>query len=278
MNQRKRLSYGKTLVDLATRQKISGILCLETGMAESKSGLKERVSQIVKQPKMIPATVLVLGLMIGAMIGVTFTSAQRKEVYNESIDKLYESLPKDQPDWFLNEDESGNGEDDLTTEDIWGFSDSWGNGDFWKEEPNENMTLKLENATIYADVKYKSAYNKLNSLDDVTDELVIEGASSYFGTRIMNVSGKKYITSFKEFTGISHYLCIEMKNAGSIKISTDCDVDAKELRIALQMPDDTVKYLDLNSEDIYELPEGKSYVVLCGYKAIGDVNIKFEEE
>ena len=91
LEQTERLKYGKTLVDIAAAQHSSNVFCLGNGMSESKHGLKERIQCIVKQPKMMATTFVVMILFIGILIGSTFTTSilKEKEVTSNENDELF---------------------------------------------------------------------------------------------------------------------------------------------------------------------------------------------
>lgn len=91
LEQKERLKYGKTLVDIAASRYSSNVLCLGNGMAESKRGLKERIQCIIEQPKMMATTCVVVILFIGILIGSTFTTSimKEKETISKENDELF---------------------------------------------------------------------------------------------------------------------------------------------------------------------------------------------
>lgn len=274
MNQQERLSYGKTLVDLAASQQKENVFCLVSGMADNQSTLKERIKQIVRQPKMIVSTAILLLAMIGITIVLTFTSAKEKEEMKE-IDIA----------------ESGANENDIDSET--GSEEmnqpAEGSLDEYKNifEAIGKMTeKKVGNATInrYNGIlegnyitDMMNSMIEVNSMDDITEDVIKNGASSYYQNLNDGMSGESYHVKFGEFTGVNKYLKIEMTEKDSLRIDYEADVTKDNFTLALLLSDDTILYLKANTNDVYELPRGTSYIIQCGYKASGEFTIGFEE-
>ncbi len=105
-----RLAYGRTLVDMvAVRRAPSGILCAATTMTSGKRGLRERLTEIVRDPKHLLWAALIVLVAAILLVGCTFTGAQDAEdaedaaantlTCSEVTDTVRDALPDDVADW-----------------------------------------------------------------------------------------------------------------------------------------------------------------------------------
>lgn len=113
-------------------------------------------------------------------------------------------------------------------------------------------------------------------MKDITDQAVIDGACTYYKELSQDLSPSRYYGSFTEFTGIDHYLKITSEEC-SLVMDYEATVSIDDFKLVLQFPDDEIVYVEPNTQDTYVFPKRGSYVILCGYKAGGDIFIGFEE-
>lgn len=73
-----RKAYGNTLISMIERQaRPSELLLGATTMTGRKSAIRERIEMIVKKPRMLPSTVLVVVFILAIAAGCTFTAKSR---------------------------------------------------------------------------------------------------------------------------------------------------------------------------------------------------------
>lgn len=83
LGEEERIAYGKTLVSLVSRRtKASDIVCAATTMTAGSEGMKERIRRIADKPRRLAAALLLVLMVAGVMVAVTFT--QPKE-YPEGV-------------------------------------------------------------------------------------------------------------------------------------------------------------------------------------------------
>ncbi|MPM01900.1 hypothetical protein SDC9_48140 [bioreactor metagenome] len=101
-----RKAYGNTLINMiASRTKPSDLLCGATTMTSGKRGITERITMIAKKPKMLISTLLAVVLLLGIVVGCTFTGANTKSETAEKATLTAEELE------YFNGDKFFNGED-----------------------------------------------------------------------------------------------------------------------------------------------------------------------
>ena len=274
MEQKECLSYGITLVDIAVAQQKANVFCLGNGMAESKRGLKERIQCIVKKPKMMIPTCILLVLLIGILIGSTFTTSE------STVGK-----ENDENSEIIRSEEKDNSTDSITNEDAESRAQSEQLNELYSLLEGYETSIKVGKATIDRDFDYYRGLTlsqligvkQIYSMKDITDQAVIDGASAYYAEMRANMSSSKYINTFKEFTGIDHYLTITLEEESSLILDYVTTTSNDDFKLALQFPNDEVVYVEPNTKDTYVFPKGVSYIALCGYKASGEVTIGFEE-
>lgn len=123
---------------------------------------------------------------------------------------------------------------------------------------------------------------KLNNLDDIEEEMIIDNSiGSFFSTYGSTPKTNGFLLKFSKFTGIVHYL--------SIDVVDDCDVT-----ISINdsnFKDDFKAYVVLSNGELIDLPkdsglgeanysliEGENIVALTGYKATGTFDIYIEPQ
>lgn len=77
IGQEKRLSYGRTLVDMIAVRKAPGLMYAATTMVSGKRGIKERLNMIIKKPKTVIAVAVAVLLIAAVSAGCTFTGAEK---------------------------------------------------------------------------------------------------------------------------------------------------------------------------------------------------------
>ena len=88
LGESERAAYGRTLIGL-TCEKRTAVLITATTMTGSKKSIKERIDLIVKKPKMAVVTVVALVVLLGIVIGWTFTGAKAEYVrFSEWTEQL----------------------------------------------------------------------------------------------------------------------------------------------------------------------------------------------
>lgn len=87
------LDYGKTLVSLIAIKSVPiSVMQVATTMASGKRGIKNRLNMIVKSPKtLIPSLIIVVAILL-TMIGCTFTGATQKFTAEDALNSLSTSV------------------------------------------------------------------------------------------------------------------------------------------------------------------------------------------
>ncbi len=85
-----RADYGKVLVDLTCRKK-TDLLQTATTMTGSAKGLKQRISMIVKKPKMALYTLIAVLLAVSVAVGCTFTGGSNPTEDDPTLDSTTET-------------------------------------------------------------------------------------------------------------------------------------------------------------------------------------------
>ncbi len=125
---------------------------------------------------------------------------------------------------------------------------------------------------------YLMSMYQIYSMDDITEESIIHGAQTYYERNSESRSATKYHFEFEEFTGIDHVLRIQLTESEKLHIKLETKKETENFKLALQLADDTVIFIEPGSGDCYDIPDGNNYLVLCGYNSTGDIYIGISEE
>lgn len=314
LGETERIAYGRTILEFVTMQKNFGhIFNVATGMLETRSGMKERITRILKKPKMMRATFLGILVILCTITIITFTTAPNQESYGKSSNKtlLYEDensntneYPKVNENYNVDEiprlDESNN------VGEIPRLDESYNIGEiprldknynmnespnmsekYFNSDPsNEDLSKLLDGITSqeHANGYYSNGESfmtpdgPIESLSDFTNEMVI---NRYFGKSVWNeknsLDDDGYSKSFHKLKGICYWLSITASKESSIDIDYTTTTSDTSLKTLLILPDGTVYELKSGESNVITIPQGTSEITIVAYDAAGSVTIKFND-
>lgn len=293
LGETERIAYGRTILELVTTQHHFGhIFNVATGMLENRSGMKERITRILKKPKMMTATFVSIFVILSTIIIITFTTAPSQESYRKSSnDNLNTLLLEDENS---NVDESSRIDENANSDETPRMDENTNSDEtpnmyekFFTSDPSNKELSKLldgiksqgnANGYYFNGEKFITPDGPIESLSDFTNDMVIK---RYFGKSVWNENDSLvndgFSKSFQKLEGICYWLSITASEESSIDINYTTTAADTSLKTLLILPDGTVYELKNGEINVITIPQGISEITIVAYDAVGNVTIKFND-
>lgn len=119
---------------------------------------------------------------------------------------------------------------------------------------------------------FKNMINKddIKSIDDISDDMILNKEGAYFDHSKKNNKGDCLELDYEGFTGVYKWCSIEAKKKASITVNIEGTID-KNTRLVLVQNDKSIQ--DITDGEKITIDKGKARIVLCGYKAKGNLKL-----
>lgn len=270
LGEEERFTYGRTILELVTSQKpFSNILNASTGMSENGSGMKERIQRIVKKPKMMTISFIVIMIITFTITVVTFTTAPNAKANDNSN---LESLN------LISEDKIAHADNNtLTTDPI----DKEDNSPDPIDEKLKSLLDGFNNQGFdhgyyFNGDDFMTPDGPIENLSDFTNDMVIK---KYFGKSVKDEKDSLvtdgFLKSFRKLDGISYWLTINALEERTIDLDYTTTATDTTLKTLIILPDGNVFALKNGESNLLTIPQGESEIAIVAFDAAGDVTIKF---